>query len=118
MSETRSCWLHELKWPEIEAHLKGDDVALVPIGATEQHGLHLPLLTDTGWAIAAAEGAAARAGALEIFATGNVTVANCVFTDNVATGNSGGGALWIGQGGSTRVRNCTIVGNRATSQAA
>jgi len=61
---------------------------------------------------------AARAGALEIFATGNVTVANCVFTDNVATGNSGGGALWIGQGGSTRVRNCTIVGNRATSQAA
>ena len=61
---------------------------------------------------------AARAGALEIFATGNVTGANCVFTDNVATGNSGGGALWIGQGGSTRVRNCTIVGNRATSQAA
>ncbi len=60
----KSCWLHELAWPEVEAHLKGDDVALVPIGATEQHGPHLPLLTDTAWAIAAAEGAAARAGAL------------------------------------------------------
>ena len=66
MPVTPSCWLHELTWPDIEAHLKGDDVALVPIGATEQHGLHLPLLTDTGWAIAAAEGAAARAGALAV----------------------------------------------------
>lgn len=64
MSEPRSPWLHELTWPDIEAHLTGDDVALVPIGATEQHGRHLPLLTDTGWAIAAAEGAAVRAGAL------------------------------------------------------
>lgn len=59
-----SCWLHELAWPVIEAHLRDDDVVLVPIGATEQHGRHLPLLTDTAWAIAASEGAARRAGAL------------------------------------------------------
>lgn len=61
---SKSCWLHELAWPDIKEHLAGDDVALLPIGATEQHGLHLPLLTDTGWAIATCEGAAKRAGAL------------------------------------------------------
>jgi creatinine amidohydrolase len=54
----RSPWLQELRWPEIEAHLKTDDVVLIPIGATEQHGRHLPLLVDSGWAIAASEGAA------------------------------------------------------------
>ena len=64
MANPASCWLHELAWPAIEAHLRDDDVALVPIGATEQHGRHLPLLTDTAWAVAASEGAARRAGAL------------------------------------------------------
>jgi creatinine amidohydrolase len=44
MSKDPSCWLHELAWPEIEAHLKTSDVVLVPIGATEQHGPHLPPL--------------------------------------------------------------------------
>jgi creatinine amidohydrolase len=64
MGAPRSVWLHELRWPEVEAHLASDDVILVPIGATEQHGRHLPLLVDTGWAVASAELAAKRAGAL------------------------------------------------------
>lgn len=64
MSAPSSCWLHELAWPAIEDHLQRDDVVLLPIGATEQHGRHLPLLTDTGWAIAASEGAARQAGVL------------------------------------------------------
>lgn len=35
-------------WPEIEALLAaGPRVALVPLGATEQHGPHLPFATDT-----------------------------------------------------------------------
>jgi creatinine amidohydrolase len=37
---------------------------LIPIGATEQHGTHTPLMVDTAWAIAAAEGAGRRAGVL------------------------------------------------------
>jgi len=36
----------ELKWPEIEAMDK-DKVVVMPIAALEQHGHHLPLLTDT-----------------------------------------------------------------------
>ncbi len=60
----RTHWLHELRWPEIEEHLRNDDVALVPIGATEQHGHHLPLMVDTGWAEAACEEAARIAGAV------------------------------------------------------
>ncbi|MCC7425951.1 MAG: creatininase family protein [Alphaproteobacteria bacterium] len=59
-----SPWIHELSFDEIEAHLKTSDVALVPIGATEQHGRHAPLLLDTGWAIAAAEEAAKLADCL------------------------------------------------------
>ena len=60
----RTPWIHELRWPEIEACLAHDDVALIPIGATEQHGRHLPLLVDSGWAIAACERAAAISGCL------------------------------------------------------
>jgi creatinine amidohydrolase len=40
--------LAELAWPELEALLAaGPRVALVPLGATEQHGPHLPFATDT-----------------------------------------------------------------------
>ena len=58
---------------------------------------------------------ASRAGALEIFATNQVRVVNCFFSENVATGGAGGGGIWIGNGGSTQVRNCTIVGNTSSS---
>ncbi|WP_431283034.1 creatininase family protein [Humitalea sp. 24SJ18S-53] len=59
-----SVWMHELSWDKVEAHLRHDDVALVPIGATEQHGLHAPMMLDTGWAIVVAEEAARLAGCL------------------------------------------------------
>ncbi len=36
----------ELSWPEAEEKLKKVDVALLPVGAIEQHGPHLPLDTD------------------------------------------------------------------------
>lgn len=59
-----SRWIHELKWPDIADYLERSDVALIPVGATEQHGPHLPLYVDTGWAVGMAEGAAERADAL------------------------------------------------------
>ena len=59
-----SVWMHELSWDEIVTQLSRDDVALVPIGATEQHGHHAPLLLDTGWATVVAETAAKQADCL------------------------------------------------------
>ena len=58
----RTCWLHKLRSPEVTAYLSSGDVILVPVGATEQHGPHLPLSVDTDWAVAACEGAAELSG--------------------------------------------------------
>lgn len=57
----RTVWLHDLRWPEIAEYLETSDIALVPIGATEQHGRHLPMAVDTGWAITTSEYAARKA---------------------------------------------------------
>ncbi len=38
--------LGELTWPEAKKRFKEVDVALLPVGAIEQHGPHLPLDTD------------------------------------------------------------------------
>jgi len=38
--------LAELTWPEAERRLAEVDIALLPVGAIEQHGYHLPLDTD------------------------------------------------------------------------
>ena len=58
----RTCWLHKLRSPEVAAYLSSKDMILVPVGATEQHGPHLPLSVDTDWAVAACEGAAEFSG--------------------------------------------------------
>ena len=39
-------WLNQLTWPQAEEQIKKMPVALVPVGATEQHGRHLPIGTD------------------------------------------------------------------------
>ncbi|MBI4185336.1 MAG: creatininase family protein [Proteobacteria bacterium] len=64
MPGTPSRWMHEMSYDEVEAHLKKSDVALVPIGATEQHGRHAPMMLDTAWAISASEAAAEIADVL------------------------------------------------------
>lgn len=58
------CW-EELAWPEIEALIarRADEVGLLPIGATEQHGPHLPTGTDTILARAIAERVSQRTSA-------------------------------------------------------
>lgn len=38
--------LGELPWSEVEKRLKVDKTVIVPIGATESYGRHLPLGTD------------------------------------------------------------------------
>ena len=50
-------------WPELRL-IDGSDVGLVPVGATEQHGPHLPTATDTIIASALCDQVSARTGAL------------------------------------------------------
>jgi creatinine amidohydrolase len=58
MSEAR---LADATSPEVEARVAASpSTLLIPLGATEQHGPHLPLDTDSRIAEALAEGAAAR----------------------------------------------------------
>ena len=52
----------ELAWPELDG-IGPTEVGLVPVGATEQHGPHLPTATDTIIATALCELASARTAA-------------------------------------------------------
>jgi creatinine amidohydrolase len=56
----------QLTWPEIGALVaeRPQEVALLPVGATEQHGPHLPAGTDTIIAKALSEAVSARTGAI------------------------------------------------------
>lgn len=50
----------EMTWTEVDAAMKDRPVALLPVGATEAHGPHLPLAADTVIAVAMARRGAAR----------------------------------------------------------
>jgi creatinine amidohydrolase len=53
----------ELSWQDIAALRDGGmNMVILPVGATEQHGLHLPTGVDTISAVAVAEGVSARTG--------------------------------------------------------
>ncbi len=53
----------ELSWEQIAAiRDAGTDMVILPVGATEQHGLHLPTGVDTLSATAIAAGASAKTG--------------------------------------------------------
>lgn len=54
----------DLTWPEFVSRIDALPLALLPVGALEQHGLHLPLDTDTVIAERLAELVAAQLGAL------------------------------------------------------
>jgi creatinine amidohydrolase len=44
--KTTTVFLGELTDPEVEAFLAEHDTVIVPVGSTEQHGPHAPLMTD------------------------------------------------------------------------
>ena len=53
----------EKSWEQIaEIRDSGIDMVILPVGATEQHGLHLPTGVDTLSVVAIAEGASAQTG--------------------------------------------------------
>lgn len=47
VTEKDTAQLEHLTWPEAREAAQRDAVVLIPVGATEQHGHHLPLGTDT-----------------------------------------------------------------------
>jgi creatinine amidohydrolase len=55
-----------LRWPEVESATAGRPVALLPFGAVEEHGPHLPLGTDIVVADALADRICAAAGLLRL----------------------------------------------------
>ena len=38
--------LQEMTWTDVEEYLKTNDMVIIPLGSTEQHGPHMPLGTD------------------------------------------------------------------------
>jgi creatinine amidohydrolase len=52
--------MEEMSWPEIELGLKETKTIIMPLGATEEHGPHLPIFTDTIQAIEVAKAVALR----------------------------------------------------------
>jgi creatinine amidohydrolase len=57
-------FLGEMTNPELEAYLRSHDMVIVPVGSTEQHGPHAPLLTDAIIPIEVGRRVASRIGAL------------------------------------------------------
>jgi creatinine amidohydrolase len=54
--------LEEMSWPQVEAGLKETQTVILPVGATEEHGPHLPTMTDTIQAVEVARAAAQQRG--------------------------------------------------------
>ena len=58
--------LDDLCWPDVDAALRTGIPVILPLGALEQHGPHLPFDTDTVCVQAVADGAAEQPGALAL----------------------------------------------------
>ena len=54
--------LSDLSWPEVRELLTKPHAILIPVGSTEQHGLHLPLSVDSACAAYLSEQAAQKVG--------------------------------------------------------
>src|SRR5437867_6601417 len=72
MPPERQELLEELTWPDVAGLIDdGDCLALRPVGATEQHGRHLPLSTDSEIATSICLAAAQRTGVLPTLGVGS-----------------------------------------------
>ena len=55
--------LAEMSWPEVQELMDKPNAVLLPVGSTEQHGLHLPLNVDSSCATYLSEKAAQKVNA-------------------------------------------------------
>jgi creatinine amidohydrolase len=56
--------LQEMTWTDVQEYLTTNDMVIIPIGSTEQHGPHLPLGTDSYIATDIAKMISARTGVI------------------------------------------------------
>ncbi len=56
--------LGDMTWPEVRVAVQDGRVVIIPLGSTEQHGLHLPLDTDTNSVLEISKQVASRTGAV------------------------------------------------------
>lgn len=64
MTSTKALWWQNLTAPEVLEHAKHDDIAVLPIGAIEQHGPHCPCGSDDFNAIGLAEKLSEKTGVM------------------------------------------------------
>ena len=62
VQDGRPLVLQEMTWFDVAEYLKTNDMVIIPIGSTEQHGPHLPLGTDFYEAAGACKRISARTG--------------------------------------------------------
>jgi creatinine amidohydrolase len=62
--EAKPLILQEISWTDVEDYLKSNDMVIIPLGSTEQHGSHLPLGTDFFEATGIAKIISSRTGVL------------------------------------------------------
>jgi creatinine amidohydrolase len=64
MSEKKALWWQEMTAEAILEHVKKDDIAILPMGAIEQHGPHCPCGDDSYNAIGMAEHVSRKTGVM------------------------------------------------------
>ena len=62
--EAKPLVLQEISWADVEEYLESNDMVIIPLGSTEQHGPHLPLGTDFYEAFGISKIISARTGVL------------------------------------------------------
>jgi len=63
-SQGRPLLLQEMTWTDVRDYLQANDMVIIPLGSTEQHGPHLPLGTDYYLALDTAKMISARTGVI------------------------------------------------------
>jgi len=61
-TQAKALVLQEMTWTDVRDYLKAGDMVIIPLGATEQHGPHLPLGTDYYEALGMSKLISARTG--------------------------------------------------------
>lgn len=60
--EAKALVLQEMSWTDVAEYLKTNDMVIIPLGSTEQHGPHMPLGTDFYEAVGMSKMISAKTG--------------------------------------------------------